>query len=393
MKNTKVFWRSSMVLVALIAGSALSWHATQARTAEYYVEDGDIALDGDLSDWPADSQVIDETGVDDVTTQTWCWNNDASSWDADVAEEDCTDSFFYDENSQLNLQTAYFGSNETYMYLGFESLVPMMAVLNTSTGEYEDIFTMYLQDGITTLPQAFSHEMVFAYDVDPNTEESVSYDYYLVAVMRVPEDLSSLFTGDEGSSTVTLKMYAENNDEEGYQDSEETDLGDLGNNGETSNDSSGEDTPSTPSVTFEVRVDISNFFETTGITYDEPVLFRIETHSDIGDESDAVDIQFSETGTPDVPTGLDTTNVKKRSAKLLWDAVSGADFYKVELSRAKGETWKKVKLFKQVNKNSKVVGKGFLKADRTYTFRVKACNSTGCSAFSDYTEFATDSQN
>ena len=90
-----------------------------------------------------------------------------------------------------------------------------------------------------------------------------------------------------------------------------------------------------------------------------------------------------------VPKNLEVP-VKHRHAKtvkLTWDKVSKAKYYKVKVAVWSG---KKLKVFKNVRKTSKWVPKRYLKANKRYWFKAKACNKSGCGKYSDWCEFRTD---
>lgn len=97
--------------------------------------------------------------------------------------------------------------------------------------------------------------------------------------------------------------------------------------------------------------------------------------------------QESELIVLDVPTKLKVKNIKRRSATLKWKTVDGATYYKVQLRKKSG---KKVKTFKNLTENKQAATKKYLKPGKTYKFRVKACDESSCSAFSDYKKFTTE---
>lgn len=350
------------------------------RAISVFIDDGDITLDGDLSEWPSESEVIDEAGESDVAAGTaWCWTG--TQWVESSTQAACVNSYYWVEEPQMDLQRGFFGTNEQYMFLGFESAAPMMAALDTSSGEYVDISTLYFQENITTLPQDYVHSMVFAFDEDLDD----AFDWYLVAQLQMPQDLSSMFggfgpQGEDGG--VGLEVYQEANGEVGYQEGEETLLGEVDTSkSETSTPGQGEVT-----AVMEIKQDIAEFFELTGLEFDAVYGFRIETHSDVGDVSDAVEVSFTQGEVPDVPSGVTVTAVKKRAATVKWDAVDGAETYRVKLMNSNG---KKLKLFKNIKKTRKPLDKGHLNKGREYQVSVAACNDAGCSEFSDAETFNT----
>lgn len=383
-------WRWSVGLTAVAATllTLLMMFPADAgkRVISVFIDEGDITLDGVLSDgeWPAESAVIDETGEPDVQVATaWCWTGTA--WAESPTQEACVNSLYWAEEPQMDLQRAFFGTNATYMLLGFESAAPMMAALDTSTNEYVDLGTMYFQRGITILPQDYNHSMVFAFD--NNVEDGAeSYDYYLVAQLSMPQDLASLFGSfgpqEEGGS-VGLFMFEDNNNEVGYQDGEETLLGEVDTSqSETSNPGDGSTT-----TVMEIKQDIVVFLEATGLQFGAEYGFRIETYSDVGDVSEQVRVSFTDTAdVPDAPTGVTVTAVKKRAATVKWDAVDGAETYRVKLMNSNG---KKLKVFKNIKKTRKSLDKGKLKKGREYQVSVAACNDAGCSDWSDAETFTT----
>lgn len=89
---------------------------------------------------------------------------------------------------------------------------------------------------------------------------------------------------------------------------------------------------------------------------------------------------------PKKPINLKAKKRKKRKATLQWKRRNAASYYKLQLKKKK----KKIKTFRNVTSRKKKVGRLYLKPGKTYRFRVKACNSAGCSRWSDYKKFKTN---
>ena len=388
------------LLMAVFAFAFAQAASAQERALEYYIEDGVITIDNDFSDWPEAAQVIDESGEEDVVHDYYCMAEGEESWTEVDAQEDCESGLLYSDSGQIDLQTAYFGVNETNMYLGFEAAWPMMGAMDVDEGEYISIYEMPWNYGVTTLPMAFDHDMVFAFG--PADEET--FEYYVVAHIEVPQDLSEISGFSEGESegegeesdeemednTVSLGVYQESGDSEGW-DENDTLLGTISEeDGETASNEGEEDPVMT--TAFEVSQNIEAFYELTEMTPDS-YGFRLETHSDVGDVTERVVVQMDSSAL-EVPTNLRLKNRKARAAQLRWDAVDGAKSYRVELRNKKTE--KVVKRFKAVKKPKKTVKAKYLKASRAYEFRVRACPTTkknadvsACSDWSEYKAFRT----
>lgn len=84
---------------------------------------------------------------------------------------------------------------------------------------------------------------------------------------------------------------------------------------------------------------------------------------------------------------------KKCSALLKWKSQSAATYYKLRLEKykKKKKTYKKIKLYKNLTAKKKQIKKSkkILKAGTKYRFKMKACNSAGCSDWSKYKKFTT----
>ena len=338
----------------------------------------DIVIDNDFSDWPEGTQVIDETGVADITDEFYCYNSTTQGWDEVASIAACTNSYVYNEMGQIDLQTGYFHLTTTDMYVGFTTAFANMAAYDTTNSVYVPVQSLPYEHNVTTIPSAFDHDMIFSFG--PADEET--FDYYLVAEMFIPADLTQL--GDD----IALKVYQETNGTVGYQAGEETLLGTM----DTSNSESGSG-PGTSTITeaFEVRQNFEAFLALTGMTFDTEYGFRLETASVTGDTTARVLVDFSSAALSKPNKGK-VKKLKKRSCTLNWADVTGATYYKLQL-RKNNKKAKLVKKFKNVAASKKTLKKSkkYLKVGKKYKYRTKACNSGGCSAWSKYKAFETKS--
>lgn len=389
-------WWHIAVTTLTVASLAIAVQAV-GSAPNSFISPGSITLDGVLDDWSPEYKVVDEVDQDDVTPQLWCLNG--TNWDVINTVDDCVNSYVYNDEGQLDIQLAYFGTDATNMWLGFKSAWPMMSVLNRATGEFVHLFDLMQSEGIMTIPQEFSHSMVFAFDEDPELGKE-DYDWYYVAEMNLPADLSSFFgeengpppdqgpAAEEENSGMTLKIFGESNGEFGFQGGDtngDTFLGEIDTSLSETNDFMNGEGIISPVI--EIRQDIGIFFELTGLEFDEEVQFRLETHSDIADVSEPVLVTFSEVAdTLSAPENLEIKALKKRSATLKWDAVTGATYYKAQLNKKNG---KKLKTFKNVKKTRVKLDKAHLNKGRIYKARVRACDTSACSDWSDYVQFTT----
>ncbi len=368
-----------MSLVAALAAFGLSTATVSALTVSHtaFIDEDTITIDGDFSDWPAGSQVIDEDGALDVEGESWCWDEAEQTWDDTITSaDDCVDSFFYTEAGQLDLQTGYFGTSANNMYVGFTTAIPMMAVLDTTTDEYDSVFALPFQ-GVTTLPQAFDHAMVFSF----GPSDEATYDYYLVAKMDIAADLTEEMNGGVG-----LQVYQESGDTVGFQEDEDTLLGTI-DMADSESSVSGEDSGEGLTTAFEVRQNIEAFFELTGMSAQD-YGFRIETHSDSGDVSDRVVVDFDSTPDTVKQAKMKVKKLKAYGALLKWPEIDNATYYMVQLRTKAG---KRLKTWNAVQTNKKLVTKAMdlLAPDKHYKFRVKACSDTVCGDYSKYKKFTT----
>ena len=78
---------------------------------------------------------------------------------------------------------------------------------------------------------------------------------------------------------------------------------------------------------------------------------------------------------------------KAKTVRLWWGNSSSTDYNVVQLRTSKN---KKIKTFKRVSNNYKNVKKKYLKSNKAYKFRVKACqDGLFCTVFADWVEFRT----
>ncbi|OGY90497.1 MAG: hypothetical protein A2458_04650 [Candidatus Kerfeldbacteria bacterium RIFOXYC2_FULL_38_9] len=96
---------------------------------------------------------------------------------------------------------------------------------------------------------------------------------------------------------------------------------------------------------------------------------------------------------PNKPRQLKTKKIKAHSALLTWykPLNSTVDTYKVQLRKYKIKKQKNWKNYNNITLKKKAVKK--LKKATRYQFRVKACNSTGCSAYTKWKKFKTKGVN
>lgn len=105
--------------------------------------------------------------------------------------------------------------------------------------------------------------------------------------------------------------------------------------------------------------------------YAESAAFTITETDEETDESPSASF--------DAPTSLSVKKNKKSLSVLRWNAVEDAIHYSVKFMRGKG---KRIATWKNIMTTKKVVPKKFIKAGKKYAFKVKACDASGCSAWS-----------
>jgi hypothetical protein len=371
--------RSSILLLCAFVATALlllplQVNAAQRTVAANFIPSGEITVDGDISEWPASAKVIDESGEADLTHRLWCWSG--SAWTSIDAESDCVNSYLYNDEGQIDIQTAYFGMNATNMYLAFTTHAPMMGVTHTGTGAMSSFFLLPNVADIDTLPIDFDHEMVFAF----GSSKENDFDHYLVADLFVDKDL----TQTQMSSGPQLKVYKESGTTTGFQEDEDKLLGTMSaTDSEPSSDDSG-----SASTTFEVRQNVEKLFELTGMDY-KKYGFRLETHSNSGDTTDRVVINMASAKKPGKTkhTSLGLTYSAKGTPKFNWPDVSGATKYKVKLQKQKGSKWVTVSTKTNVKKSKYNHLQSVFKENTTYRYAIQSCNTVGCSAWSPYKSF------
>ncbi|EKD79303.1 MAG: hypothetical protein ACD_41C00106G0001 [uncultured bacterium] len=268
--------------VAATTALLLGW-VPAVHAASFYLADDAVTIDNDIEAAWDDYKVVTDQ-EDDPDRVRYCWNPATSAWDEVTSETDCTN-LLYDPLGQIDLIDGWFGVNETNMLVAFTTSTPMFSLKNMATDEVISLFDeAVFTSGATSLPEAFDHKMVFAFDMDPAEGNQTSFDYYMVA--NIQYDITSQINAADGF----LQIYQENGDTDGFQADEDTLMADI----DTSDSEVDEDMATAPSNTMEIRQNIETFYETTGITSGEEVKFRLETHSTDGDTTQAVRVAFTD---------------------------------------------------------------------------------------------------
>lgn len=265
------------IILALI-GWALLASPTFAST--FYLADDDITIDNVIDEPVWDSHKVISDKADNPNRTQFCWDTSIADW-VETTKDDCT-TYLYDPLGQIDLRNAWFGINEKNMLLAFETAVPMFAIQDMSTGDYLSIFNQ--EDiaalGITELPTAFDHDMVFAFDADPKTGEAASYNWYLVA--NIQYDIG----GDNSDQSNFLQIVQDSGDTNGFQADEDTVVDTL----DTSQSKTANGTE--PTAVMEISQNVEHFYEVTGLASGDEVNFRLETHSSSGDTTKPVRLVF-----------------------------------------------------------------------------------------------------
>lgn len=272
-----IIYKSVLAIATATLLLFLVANPSQAADNFYLADSAVDVTDGVIEDAWGDSIISD--GEDDSDRERQCWNPGSSTWSAVTNPDDCA-TVLYDEAGQIDMLSGWFGVNETNMLLAFETATPMFSLRDMVTDEDFMIFEQekLSEWGISSLPGDFSHDMVFAFDVDPIDGEE-SYDWYMVANI----DYS---LGEMSENEDFLQIWQEDGATLGFQDDEDT----LITNIDTSKSETTEFTEVLP--TMEIRQNIELFYETTGIAIGDEVGFRLETHSVTGDTTDPVTVQF-----------------------------------------------------------------------------------------------------
>ncbi len=285
MKTGLRHWKVTIATALTTFGLTLLIAPTSLAASFYLADDAVDVTDGVIEEAWGDPIITDDE--DNLDRSRYCWDVVNSEW-TDITDTECT-TYIYDEEGQIDLQSAWFGVNETNMLLAFETTTAMFSLYDVAADEAIYIYDeTVLSTGIDHLPNntGFSHDMVFSFDTAPVDGEE-TYDWYLVA--NIDYDLADFGEFDtEGESM--LEIYQETNDVEGFQsgedtfvDSVDTSLSEMSAEGATA------------STVMEIRQNIENFYDVTGITMGEEVGFRLETHSNEGDTTDPVLVTFDGT--------------------------------------------------------------------------------------------------
>ena len=254
-----------------------------AQASSFYLADDAITIDNVIEAAWDDYKVVEDS-VDDANRVRYCWNTTTLDWDEVTDEADCT-TYLYDPLGQIDISDGWFGVNETNMILAFTTATPMFSMGNMTSGEAVSMFDQEIfAAGITALPEAFDHDMVFAFDTDPAVSNQTSFDWYMVA--NIQYDISGGIAAENGF----LQIYQENGDTDGFQADEDTFAADI----DTTESESSDDMATAPSATMEIKQNIESFYVTTGISSGDEVKFRLETHSNDGDTTKAVRVTFTD---------------------------------------------------------------------------------------------------
>lgn len=267
----KKYTHIGLFSACIVAGSLL---AHPAR-ADFYIGDGEITIDNIVSEDEGWGEPIINDGEDNPDRTRYCWVN-GSTWTAMTDPAGCT-TVIWDEEGEIDIANAWVGMNETNMYLAYESVAPNYSLTNAVDGSFISLYDDQTLStfGMTGLPGGFAHDFVFSFDVDP-VEGEESYDWYLAAHL-----LYEFGTGvGPGDNEAFIQIYSESGTNTGYQADEDTmvsnfDLSDI----ETVQTTD----PSDIDPIFELRLNIEQFYDVTGISAGDEVGFRLETHSATGD--------------------------------------------------------------------------------------------------------------
>jgi hypothetical protein len=373
-------WHHVVLFVAVLTVSLFAYALpTSAQSAAgAYIAPGTIDIDADFSDWPAGTQIINESAKSDIDlTDYWCWNSTTGTWSSVSGKSACVNSYLFNEQGQIDIRKAYFGLNQSQMYVGIETTFPFGGVLNTSTNEYVKIDKLWPSLGVSSLPVDFQHDFVFAFG--PATDNT--YTHYIVVHVIEDADL----TTDLESGESDLVIYKESGQTAGFQKSEDTALGTLPDEAdEISFDKTG------PSTSFEVRQDLGKFFELTGLKYQKYGM-RLETHSDPEDYTDRVVVNFglAKKAARVTERYLSAKKVKKTGALLDWHTTSNATKYNVQVQKYEGGVWEHAESFKNLTKSRRQLTDTHVNPNTKYRFRVQACNSINCAGWTQWKEFKT----
>ena len=329
-----------------------------------------IVIDGEYDDW-ADCEKIatDTTGE---TTNMMYWNNQSEEW---TTTDPGYDTWTLDDAAMLDLKQFKMLNDAENVYFMMKNAWPMMAMM-APDGEYFDFYQIayYGQypepalDGYAFVPSElpdFDHWMVWSFDKNMDG----IYDYYFGAHLFMPDP------NDQDSSDVNLGVFKDDGSGS-FEYGTDTLLASIDEkNGKTSMDEG----QNTGSLKFEIRQNIEQFYNKTGISFGDEVKVRMETRSEIGDTTKGKKYTF-DLGAPQ------NRKVKKRVKKaftLKWAKNDYAKKYIVKLY-----TKKKKLIEKYTTKKSKLRVTG-LKKGKTYKWRVRSKKKKLKSAWSPYRKAKT----
>ena len=364
-----------LITAGLLTGSFAPL-VTQADSL--YIADDVLTIDNAIESAWGDALIDD--GEDDPARVRYCWVS-GSTWTAITDPATCS-TYIYDELGQIDIKTAWARMNETNLYFAYESSATNYTVYDQTN---DTAISLYDSEalaaiGMTGLPQAFDHKFVFAFDVNPTKTET--YDWYVVTNLAF-----DFGTGvGPGNNPAFMQLFEESGTTAGFQADEDT----LATNLELTDFDTAEITDASQvDPIFELRMNIEKFYDTTGITPGDEVGMHVETHSNEVDYTPRALITFVDAPTPNKPTKLDA-EVGSTRATLSWKKSKNTtpDYYKAQVRKNGVKNSAKWTTYKNVAANQKVIKN--LAAGTSYQFRVKACNVSGCSAYTKWSGFTTD---
>lgn len=368
---------SKWLLTGLFTIGSLAPLAGKAESL--YIADDVLTIDNSIEEAWGDALIDD--GEDDTTRNRYCWVS-AATWTT-ITDPSACSTYIYDPLGQIDITNAWARMNETNLYFAYESAATSYTILNQATGEPISLYNseVLALAGITGLPEAFDHKFVFAFDTNP--DETEAYDWYVVANL-----VYDFGTGiGPGDNPAFMQLFSESGATAGFQAEEDT----LATNLELTDFDTAEITdPSQVDPMFELRMNIEKFYDTTGIATGDEVGLRVETHSAEADYTPRALITFVDAPPlPNKPKNLDA-EVGTIRATLSWKKPGNTTptYYTVQVRKNGVKNTAKWTTYKRVEKTQKIV-KG-LTAGTSYQFRVKACITDGCSAYTSWSGFTTD---
>ena len=338
--------------------------------APFFVKAEDaITIDGDFSDW--DNIISGVTDSQDVTG-TWQYYVSSGVWQTtcpniDPEDSNC-DSLMVNQEKELDIVNFKITNSSDYIYLYFYTAEPLGAIKNGSN-------SVYTSRDAFGVPSAFNHWLVVG--IDTSDDDEADYFY----VFNIAWDSSSNGFPD---TDMPAYLYQDKNSDGKFT------LDSAGNPDETLLSQSTLLDWHLETVNYEpkleMKLDLNDFLSASGLAASQDINIKVVTDSDIAESTDDFTYNFtSGNSSINVPNNLHTSSLQSTSVNLVWDALSGAAQYQIQLRLDSDALVKNY----YVTSTTQKVDKTILLSNNKYKFRLRAEINGTWEDWTNYYSFQT----